>query len=174
MGPATRTIPLWPRPLGRAGMGTTAAAFMIASSACSQPPSPAAEAGLVTGEVKPVLDVTDVEVAAPFYRDVLGFGFLGYSNSDGEPYYAEMTAGPLKFGLHEAMNPEQESRIGQQRLYFRVTDLGAQRSSVAEAGGEPGDVIDTDWMDLFIVHDRDGHEIVFAYTDAAEHSIDPG
>jgi predicted enzyme related to lactoylglutathione lyase len=128
---------------------------------------------MFTGEVKPVLYVTDVEVAAPFYRDVLGFEFLGFSNANGEPYYAEMTAGPLKFGLHEAMNPEQEPRIGQQRLYFRVTDLPGHLARIAEAGGAPGDMIETDWMDMFIVRDADGHEIVFAYSDPSEHPIDP-
>lgn len=129
--------------------------------------------GIFTGEVKPVLYVSDVEVAAPFYRDVLGFDFLGFSNIEGSPYYAEMTAGPLKFGLHEPRNEEQVRRIGQQRLYFRVTDLAVQRARVADRGGEPGETIETEWMDMFIVRDADGHEIVFAFTDPGEHSIDP-
>jgi predicted enzyme related to lactoylglutathione lyase len=129
--------------------------------------------GGFTGEVKPVLYVTDVEASATFFRDVLGFEFLGFSNADGQPYYAEMRAGTLKFGLHEPMSPDQETRIGQQRIYFRVRDLGAHRSRVAAWGGNPGTITKTDWMDMFIVRDPDGHEIVFAFTDPARHTIDP-
>ncbi len=51
--------------------------------------------GGFTGEVKPVLYVTDAEASMPFFRDVLGFDFLGYSNLVGAPYYAELAAGPL-------------------------------------------------------------------------------
>ena len=109
--------------------------------------------GGFTGEVKPVLYVTDAEASMPFFRDVLGFDFLGYSNIDGAPYYAELAAGPVKFGIHEPINAEQEERVGQQRLYFRVEDLTAHRSRVAAWGGEPGEVVETDWMDFFIVRD---------------------
>jgi len=143
---------------------TTSASTTSASSAADD---------MFTGQVKPVLYVSDVETAAPFYRDVLGFAFLGYSELEGEPYYAEMAAGPLKFGLHEPTSAEQVPRIGQQRLYFRVTDLARQRERVLAAGGTAGDVIETDWMDMFIVRDADGHEIVFAVTDPSRHSVDP-
>jgi predicted enzyme related to lactoylglutathione lyase len=149
-------------------------AFFLLLTACASPPTEdAVEREMFTGEVKPVLYVSDVEAAAPFYEEVLGFEFLGYTDLDGEPYYAEMAAGPLKFGLHEPTDEGQIDRIGQQRLYFRVTDLTRQRARVADAGGEPGEIRETDWMDMFIVHDADGHEIVFAVTDPATHSVDP-
>jgi predicted enzyme related to lactoylglutathione lyase len=123
--------------------------------------------------VKPVLYVSDVEARVPFFRDVLGFEFLGFSEIEGAPYYAEMAAGSLKFGLHDPMNPEQEDWVGHQRLYFRVSDVHEHRDLVASAAGNPGEVRETDWMDMFIVRDPDGHEIVFATTDPAKHSIDP-
>jgi predicted enzyme related to lactoylglutathione lyase len=126
-----------------------------------------------TGEVKPVLYVTDVEASAPFFRDVLGFHFLGFSTLDGAPYYAEMSAGSLKFGLHEPMTAEQETWVGHQRIYFRVRDLRAQRDRVVAAGGAPGEIVETDWMDMFIVRDPAGHEIVFAATDLSKHTMDP-
>jgi len=130
--------------------------------------------GGFTGEVKPLFYVTDVEESAPFFRDVLGFGFKGFTTlSDGKPYYAEMTAGSLRFGLHESITPEQESRVGKQRLYLRVKDLAAHWTRVAAWGGEPSEIKDTDWMDMFVVRDPDGNEIVFASTDPAKHSIDP-
>lgn len=141
--------------------------------ACDRPPSDSVQNGTFTGQVKPVLYVSDVETAAPFYRDVLGFEFLGFSNDDNGPYYAEMAAASLKFGLHEPVQAGQESRVGQERLYFRITDLKAHRSHVLAAGAEPGEIIETAWMDMFIVPDPDGNEIVFAVTDPARHSIDP-
>lgn len=129
--------------------------------------------GGFTGETKPLLYVTDVEESAPYYRDVLGFEFEGYAELDGDPYYAEMAAGDQKFGLHEALAQGDESRIGQQRLYFRVRDLDAHRRRVAARDGEPGEVIETAWMDFFIARDPDGSQIVFAITDPERHSIDP-
>ena len=130
--------------------------------------------GVFTGELKSVLYVADVEKSAEFFEHVLGFGFKGFAErADGRPYYAEMLAGGTKFALHEPTSPGQESRIGEQRLYFRVRDLTAHRSRVAARGGEPGEIIERDWMDMFFVRDPDGHEIVFALTAPGRHPIDP-
>ena len=126
-----------------------------------------------TGEAKAVLYVADVEESAPFFRDVLGFEFLGFTEADGEPYYAEMAAGSFKFGLHNPMNDEQETWVGHQRIYFRVTDVRSHRLLVEERGGSPGELLETDWMDMFIVRDADGHQIVFAETDESKHTLDP-
>jgi catechol 2,3-dioxygenase-like lactoylglutathione lyase family enzyme len=129
--------------------------------------------GVFTGEIKAVLYVRDVEKSAPFYRDVLGFGFLGHAELDGQPYYAEMTAANVKFGLHEPMSAAQEARVGQQRLYFRVADLQAHRARLLAWGAQPDDIRETAWMDMFIVRDPDGNEIVFAVTDPGRHASDP-
>lgn len=129
--------------------------------------------GTFTGEIKAVIYVTDVEESAPFYRDVLGFSFEGYANLHDEPYYAEMAAGRTKFGLHEPTSEGQESKIGQERLYFRVKDLAAHRARVLARGGNPGEIKKTSWMDMFFVHDPDGNEIVFAVTDPGRHSSNP-
>jgi predicted enzyme related to lactoylglutathione lyase len=126
-----------------------------------------------TGQVKPVLYVEDVTESAPFYRDVLGFEFLGYADIDGEPYYAEMAAEALKFGLHNPLNEEHRSWVGHQRIYFRVNNVAEHRTFVEENGGSPGEIIETDWMDMFIVRDPSGHQIVFAETDPSRHSTDP-
>lgn len=126
-----------------------------------------------TGEAKAVLYVSDVEESASFFRDVLGFEFGGFTEVEGEPFYAEMVAGTFKFGLHEPMNAEQETWVGHQRIYFRVTDVETHRSQVEEREASPGELIETDWMDMFIVRDLDEHQIVFAETDASRHSIDP-
>jgi len=126
-----------------------------------------------TGEVKPVFYVENVQASAPFFRDVLGFEFHGFSESNAEPYYAEMSAGSLKFGLHNPLNERHEAWVGHQRLYLRVMDVEAHRTRVLASGGDAGEVVETDWMDFFIVPDLDGHEIVFAETSEARHSIDP-
>lgn len=151
-------------------MGLVILAFGLS---CEQPSPQQHPSGPFLGQVKPVLYVRDVEVSAPFFRDVLGFEFLGFSDIEGVPYYAEMAAGSLKFGLHNPMNPEQEEWVGHQRLYFRVADIQEHRSLVESGSGNPGEILETDWMDMFIVKDPDGHEIVFAATDPAKHSIDP-
>jgi predicted enzyme related to lactoylglutathione lyase len=129
--------------------------------------------GVFTGEIKPVLYVTDVEKSAPFYRDVLGFGFEGYANLHDAPYYAEMTAGTTKFGLHEPTSESQKDKVGRERLYFRVQDLAASRARVVAWGGDPGEIRETGWMDMFTVQDPDGNEIVFAVTDPSRHTGNP-
>ena len=160
-------------------VGTAVVRLMVVASlsllvtSCDAPQVAPEDPGLFTGQVKPVLYVSDVEVSAPFFRDVLGFGFSGYSNIDGSPYYAEMSAGSLRFGLHNPLNVEQEGWVGHQRIYFRVTALAEHRSRIESLGGAPEEIIETDWMDMFIVRDHDGHEIVFAATDPIKHTIDP-
>ncbi len=157
----------------RVGIGVMLAALAVFDGMGVAPQDAREAHGGFTGEVKPVLYVADAEASMPFFRDALGFEFLGYANLDGAPYYAELAAGPLKFGLHEPITPEQAQRIGQQRLYFRVEDLTAHRSRVAAWGGEPGVIVETGWMDFFIVGDVDGHEIVFAVTDPEKHGSNP-
>jgi predicted enzyme related to lactoylglutathione lyase len=129
--------------------------------------------GRFTGEIKPVIYVSDVEKSAPFYRDALGFDFQGYANRNGEPYYAEMICAGVKFGLHEPVSEGQGAKVGKQQLYFRVEDLPAHRERVAAWNGEPGEIRATAWMDMFTVQDLDGNEIVFAVTDANRHTSNP-
>ncbi|NNM07501.1 MAG: hypothetical protein HKO65_20590 [Gemmatimonadetes bacterium] len=125
------------------------------------------------GQVKPVLYVADVRASAPYFRDVLGFDFHGFSETEGTPYYAEMSAGPHKFGLHMPLASQHETWVGHQRLYFRVKNVRTHRELVLSRGASAGDLVETDWMDFFIVRDSDGHEVVFAETDPTKHSIDP-
>lgn len=143
----------------------------------ASPPAAAGKAkdahGIFTGEIKPVIYVSDVERSAPFYRDVLGFGFHGYAENEGGPFYAEMTAAATKFGLHEPTSERQKGMVGRQRLYFRVHDLPAHRARVVARGGEPGETRVTGWMDMFIVRDPDGGEVVFASTEPDRHPINP-
>ena len=129
--------------------------------------------GEFLGQLKPVLYVADVEESAVFFRDTLGFTFLNFSGEKGNPYYAEMAAGPTKFGLHEPGSERERARVGRLRLYFRVTDLKAHRNHISSCGGNPGKIQETAWMTMFSVTDPDGHEITFAETDPAVHSIDP-
>jgi predicted enzyme related to lactoylglutathione lyase len=129
--------------------------------------------GVFTGQIKPVLYVSDVEKSVPFYRDVLGFDFEGFANRDGKPYYGEMAAAGVKFGLHEPLSDSQAEKVGRERLYFRVENLERHRARVLAWGGTPGEIKETAWMNMFVVKDPDGNEIVFAVTDPKVHSSDP-
>ena len=129
--------------------------------------------GELLGQLKPVLYVADVERSAVFFRDTLGFAFLDYAGEEGNPYYAEMAAGPTKFGLHEPGGERERERVGRQRLYFRVKDVEVHRKYVSACGGNPGEILRTAWMTMFSVTDLDGHEITFAETDPAVHSTNP-
>ena len=129
--------------------------------------------GEFTGDIKPIIYVSDVEQSAPFYRDVLGFVLDGFAGDDADPYYAEMLAGPTKFGLHEPTMSGDEVRIGQQRLYFRVHDLSAHRRYVETHGVEVKEIFQRSWMDYFPVEDPDGNIVVFAVTDSVRHTSEP-
>jgi predicted enzyme related to lactoylglutathione lyase len=161
------------RSTARVGTFVLLCGAVVLSATRSAPQGAAPDPGPFTGDVKPVLYVKDVERSARFFRDVLGFEFLGYAETGGKRYYAEMAAGSRKFGLHAPLNDEHREWVGHQRLYFRVKDVGAHRSFVEARGGAPGELVETAWMDMFIVRDPDGHQIVFAETDPGKHSTDP-
>ena len=129
--------------------------------------------GEFTGDIKPIIYVSDVEQSAPFYRDVLGFKLDGFAGDEADPYYADMLAGPTKFGLHEPTMSGDELRIGQQRLYFRVRDLDAHSHHVEAQGIEVKEIFRRSWMDYFVVKDPDGNVIVFAVTDSERHTSEP-
>ena len=129
--------------------------------------------GHFTGAIKPIIYVSNVEKSAPFYRDVLGFVLDGFAGDESDPYYAEMLAGPTKFGLHEPTMSGDKLRIGQQRLYFRVRDLSAHRRYVETHGVEVKAIFQRSWMDYFLVKDLDGNIVVFAVTDLERHTSEP-
>lgn len=79
----------------------------------------------------------------------------------------------LKGGRYETTSKRQEGQVGQQRLYFRLDDLIAHRSRVLAGGGDVGEITTTAWMDMFIVLDAVGIEIVFAVTSPDRHSSNP-
>jgi hypothetical protein len=56
---------------------------------------------------------------------------------------------------------------------FRVNDLAAHRIRVATRGGEPGELQERAWMNIFTVRDPDGNEIVFGSTNPNQQTIDP-
>ena len=148
--------------------GLVISGFMLAGEANEDDPH-----GHFTGNVKPIIYVSNVEKSAPFYRDVLGFELDGFAGDQADPYYAEMLAGPTKFGLHEPTMFGDELRIGQQRLYFRVQDLNAHRRYVETHGIEVKEIFQRSWMDYFLIKDLDGNIIVFAVTDSERHTSEP-
>ena len=148
--------------------GLVISGFMLAGEANGDDPH-----GHFTGNVKAIIYVSNVEKSASFYRDVLGFELDGFAGDQADPYYAEMLAGPTKFGLHEPTMFGDELRIGQQRLYFRVQDLNAHRRYVETHGIEVKEIFQRSWMDYFLIKDLYGNIVVFAVTDSERHTSEP-
>jgi predicted enzyme related to lactoylglutathione lyase len=126
--------------------------------------------GMFTGEVLPVLYVTDVKRSVEFYRQ-LGFEFRHYFDYDEEkevpewtkddpPIWALFAAGDFSFALHLTLNTD-EFIVGGTRHYFLVEDIDAHHRTVTERGVEPGPLIERPWMRMFQVIDPDGHELFF-------------
>jgi len=164
-------------PLDRAGTLAMAFALTIVGLACSTPVPDAIRTtceqtshGRFLSQAKSVLYVSDLKRATRFYVDVLGFETDAAADN---PIYSEMLAGDLKFGLHAPTSARERARVGQQRLYFRVADVAAHRKRILACGAEAGPIEETDWMTMFSVTDPDGHQITFAQSDPATHSIDP-
>lgn len=132
---------------------------------------------IFTGELIFPIYVSDVEVSAVFYGDVLGFEFLGYYDYETNSYvqswqdtlppkYAGFVAGDQKFGLHKPANEAQEECVGCGRYYFRVHDLDAQHARVSAHGVRLSQIHSSALLRRFYVPDPDGLMVFFAETAA--------
>jgi predicted enzyme related to lactoylglutathione lyase len=126
-----------------------------------------------TGRSILTLYTNDVVKLARFYRDVLGFEFLGYWDYDKNgyvsewvsqkpPIYAGFKAAGQKIGLHKATDPQQEKSIGTGTYYFEVNDLLAEYNRIKSTDTESSRVIDSPGLKMFFVTDLDGRRIYFA------------
>jgi len=140
-------------------------------------------ADVFTGQLIFPIYVSDVEASAVFYRDVLGFEFLGYYDYETNSYvrswrdtlppkYAGFVAGDQKFGLHKPPNEEQEQCVGCGRYYFRVHDLDAQHARVSTHGVRLSQIHSSALLRRFYVPDPDGLMVLFAET-AVGAPLDP-
>jgi predicted enzyme related to lactoylglutathione lyase len=76
------------------------------------------------------ITVSDVSTALPFYRDVLGLGFLF---SPG-PNLAFLAAGAVRLML---TTPQGAGSVGHNSiLYFKVTDIAATHAAIIERGAK--------------------------------------
>jgi len=74
------------------------------------------------------LTVSDVSIALPFYRDVLGLTFL-FSPA---PTLAFLAAGSVRIMLS---TPQGAGTVGHNSiLYFKVTDIAATHAAILERG----------------------------------------
>jgi len=161
--------------------GLVTALLMILALAPATAP---AESGAgFTGDVLFVIYVSDVEVSASFYRDVLGFEFLGFWDYEVDGYvpawrdtaapkYAGFVAGGQKFGLHKPVNESQEACVGCTRYYFRVADVEAEHARVSEHGVPISEIHSSSLLKRFYVYDPDGLQVFFAET-AEGAPVDP-
>jgi len=142
-----------------------------------------APAEIFTGQLIFPIYVSDVKVSAAFYRDVLGFEFLGYYEYETNSYvqswqdtlppkYAGFVAGDQKFGLHKPANEAQEQCVGCGRYYFRVHDLDAQHARVSAHGVRLSQIHSSALLRRFYVLDPDGLMVFFAET-AVGAPLDP-
>jgi predicted enzyme related to lactoylglutathione lyase len=139
--------------------------------------------GMFTGEIIFPIYASDVKLSAEFYRDILGFEFLGYydyaTNSyvtswedSLPPKYAGFLAGDQKFGLHLPANDTQQACVGCGRYYFRVQDLDAEHSRISAHGVKMSRIHSSALLRRFYVPDPDGLMVFFAET-AAGAPLDP-
>ncbi|MBI4911725.1 MAG: VOC family protein [Acidobacteria bacterium] len=109
----------------------------------------------------------DVGRMTQFYRDVLGFEFLGYWDynlncyvqtppGNLAPIYAGFKAANQKIGLHKATNDYQRRSIGLGMFYFEVRNVIAERHRILASGGKPGEIITTTGLVMFNITDPDG------------------
>jgi predicted enzyme related to lactoylglutathione lyase len=128
-----------------------------------------------TGQLIFPIYVSDVEVSTVFYRDVLGFEFLGYWDYDASAYvaswpdttmpkYAGFVAGDQKFGLHKPANEQQEQCVGCGRYYFRVEDLDSEHARISAHGVRLSPIHSSALLRRFFVPDPDGLQVFFAET----------
>ena len=76
------------------------------------------------------ITVSDVAVALPFYRDVLGLTFL-FSPA---PSLAFLSAGSVRIMLSK---PQGAGTVGHNSiLYFKVTDIAATHAAIVERGAK--------------------------------------
>lgn len=126
-----------------------------------------------TGRVKFPLYTNNVVKLTEFYRNVLGFEFLGYwdYNKNGyvyewsnqsPPIYAGFKAADQKFSLHKATDTQQEKSIGAGAYYFEVTDVLAEYNRIKQNGANISPIRDTPGLKMFFVTDPDGRKIYFA------------
>lgn len=143
---------------------------------------PESEPGF-TGDVLFPIYVSDVKISSAFYRDVLGFEFLGFWDYQKDcyvtawqdtvpPTYAGLSAGGQKFGLHMPVNESQEKCIGCGRYYFRVADVEAEHSRISEHEVPVSPIHSSSLLKRFYVPDPDGLQIFFAET-APGAPVDP-
>ena len=137
----------------------------------SAPEDPRETHGRFTGEVLPVLYVTDVLRSVEFYCGALGFELHHYFDyesgeqvrewtQEAKPVWAEVAVGDFAFGIHKIADGE-ELVVGGSRHYVLVEDVKAHRARVSSHGVAVGPLRLKSWMHMFKVTDPDGHEIHF-------------
>lgn len=109
--------------------------------------------------------VSDVLASVKFYRDVLGFDFSGYWdsehcvmdwNKEEQPFYAGFNLQGSHFGIH----PLDGKRVlgNTTEFYIVVQNADAYWEEVKAKGGACSDLEDTVWGSrLFSIKDPDGH-----------------
>jgi len=164
-------------------IGLVACVILLGVPQITTAEAPADPPPRFTGQLIFPIYVTDVEVSAEFYRNVLGFEFLGYYDYDTSAYtttwqdslpptYAGFVAGDQTFGLHKPADEAQGACVGCGRYYFRVNDLDAEHERISALGVAISPIHSSALLRRFFVPDPDGLKIFFAETAEAA-PLDP-
>lgn len=117
------------------------------------------------GPLGGMIYVPDVLNSVKFYKDVLGFDFGGYWDSENcvkewtqkeQPFYAGFDLNGSHFGIH----PREENHVvGTSTEFYRIVEnTDDYYKKVKENGGKCDAPSDTVWgARLFMIKDPDGH-----------------
>lgn len=117
------------------------------------------------GPLGGMIYVSDVVASANFYKDILGFDFSGYWDSENcvmewaqkePPCYAGFNLEGSHFGIHPI---EKDCKVGTSIEFYRMVDnADAYYEFVQSRGGQCGAPEDTPWgARLFSIQDPNGH-----------------
>lgn len=101
-----------------------------------------------------ICEVSDMDRAVAFYRDVLGFtpGYL-------DPHWSSLRAGTTTIGLHPPFTEAAPVRGGGWVFGMEVDDMRAFRQKLTEAGVALGDYHDTPSGAILDFTDPDGNRL---------------
>jgi catechol 2,3-dioxygenase-like lactoylglutathione lyase family enzyme len=128
---------------------------------------------MLEGKVLPMLYVKSVPRSVEFYRDLLGFDFIGWWSESGATYvpdqpaggppdFAELVAGDLVLHLHAAPSLPDPTPAPDAILHVRVENADAYHEQVSARGGTFEPPRDQPWgWRQFYARDPDGHQWSF-------------
>ena len=109
---------------------------------------------MVVGLHTLLCEVSDMDRAVAFYRDVLGFTATYTS-----PYWSSLQIGSTRVGLHPTFDGKSEVKGGGWVFMLEASDIRGLRSGLEAAGVSCDDYHDTPGGAIFNFTDPDGNRL---------------